>query len=137
MILFMNSFLFSGIDFTAPGTPSYFFEVVEIPTFVKPLAIHWASSWFVFLSVVFTSSSSFQCNCCGSFVSLLDIFLYDFITVFLLSCKLLITTVWAPWASTFLAKVSTFSLCMVILSSHFVSSLIISASISSSLKPCI
>ena len=50
-------------------------------------------------------------------------------------CKLLITTVWALWASTLFSQVSTFSLCMAIFYSHFVSSLIISTGISSSFKP--
>ena len=53
---------------------------------------------------------------------------------FFASCKLLITAICTLWAFTF---VSTFSLCMVIFSSHFVISLIIFASISSSFKPYI
>ena len=86
-LLFVYHFLFNGIDHTAPGTSAYFFEVVT------PLAIHWALSCFVFLSMVFTSSSSVQCIYCGYFVSVLDIFLNDCVKVFFASCKLLITTV--------------------------------------------
>ena len=53
------------------------------------------------------------------------------------SCQLLITAIWAFWDSTLFAQISTFSLHMVIFSPHFVSSQIISASISSSFKQCI
>ena len=56
---------------------------------------------------------------------------------FLFWVKLLITTILVPWRSTLFDQVSTFSLCMLVLSSHFVSSLIISTSISWSFKPCI
>ena len=53
------------------------------------------------------------------------------------SCKLLNTTAWALLTSTLFAHGSTFSLCIVIFSSYFVISLIISTSISSAFKPCI
>ena len=112
----MYSVFFNGIDHTAPGISAYFFEMVEFGTFVTPLAIHWASSQCVFLSTVFTSSSSVQCICCRSFVSVLDIVLYDCIKrkTFFASCKLLTTASWALWASTPSAQFGTFSLCMVL-----------------------
>ena len=44
-----------------------------------------------------------------SYVCVLDIFLYNWIKVFV-SCKLLITAVWTLWASILFAQASTFSL---------------------------
>ena len=121
---------------TGPGTSAYFFEVFELAAFVTPFVIHWASSQFVFLSTVFASSSNVQCICCGSFVSVLDIFCVIASSAFA-SGKLLITTVWTLWASTFFAHISTSSLHIVIISSQFFSYLMISTSISLSVKPCI
>ena len=132
----MYSFLFNGIDCTAPSTSAYIFEVVELAAYVTPVAICWASSQFMFLSAIFTFSSSAQCICCWSFVSVLDIFLYHYVKDFAL-CKLLITIIWTLWTYTLFAQVSIFSVHMVIFSSHFVSSLMISASISSLFKPCV
>ena len=92
--LFMYSFLLNGVDHAAPGTPTYIFKMVELATFVAPLSIHQASSQFVFLSAVFTSSSCGECVCCG----VLSVCLTAFCTIaskLFVSCKLLITADWA------------------------------------------
>ena len=70
---------FNGVDHAAPGTSAYIFKMVELATFVIPLAICWESPQSVLLSIVFTCSSHAECICCGSFVCVFDIFLYDYV----------------------------------------------------------
>ena len=70
--------------------------MVELATFVTPLAIHWASSQSVFLSTVFTSShiEVFVVGLFSVYVTyfcmIASMFLFHSV-----SCKLHIAAVWA------------------------------------------
>ena len=109
-LLFLFNFCFHGMDCTALGTFAYISEVVELVTFITLLSTCQALPQFVGLTAVFTSSSCTCCHsCCGSCFSLLAIFVHCCVDIFFISCRLLITTVWAFLASILFAQVNTFT----------------------------
>ena len=122
---------FNGVDCAATGTSAYIFKMVKFATFVTSLSTYWAPSQFVFLSAIFTSSSCGEYVCCG----FMSVYLTSFCAIvsnLFVSCKLLLSSAWALWASTYFAQISTFPLYMIVFSSHFVSFLINYTSIYSS-----
>ena len=98
-----------NVDCAAPGISAYIFKMVELATFGTPHSIHRVLPQFVFLSAVFTSSSSAECIHCRSFVCVPNIFC-TVASKFFVSCKLLITAIWALWVSILFAQVSTFTM---------------------------
>ena len=105
----MCSFIFNGVNCTAPGTSAYIFKMVELATFATPLSIHWAACQLVFLYL--------------HILIMVNVFVVGFLSVCLTSfciiptkhfvlCKLLIITVRALWVTTLFIQANTFSLYM-------------------------